>query len=69
MKKLILTNKRQLSKILLFRYFEEYGGDLGYQSAKIHFQGIRGLKKAGNIGNRVTGASQISKYPVFEHKI
>ena len=26
-----------------------YGGDLGYQSAKFHFRGIRGLKKARNI--------------------
>ena len=46
-----------------------YGGDIGYQIAKFHFLGIRGLKKAGNIGNQVTRASQISKYPVFEHKI
>ena len=46
-----------------------HGGDLGYQRAKFHSSGIRGLKKAENLGNRVNRESQIYKYPVFEHKI
>ena len=46
-----------------------YGEDLGDQRSKFHSSGIRGLKKVVNLGNLVTGASQVSKYPVYEHKI
>ena len=39
-----------------------YGGDHGYQNT--NFLGISRLKKAGNIGNQVNGASQIYKYSI-----